>query len=166
MKVIGFVGQPCSGKSTLMRQLMSEIGDEWELVQEGLLRFHFNAQKNVMVMGIYDDRVFSGTDLLAKNVGPKFREWISAFDEQDTVIILWEGERFSNSPTIQHLLKTVDTELYLVEAPEEVLEERNRNRSNQNDNWRRSMKTRINNLVKRYSIKPLSEFDKDVIMKR
>ena len=145
---------------------MSEIGDEWELVQEGMIRFHFNAQKKVMVMGIYDDKVFSGTDRLAKNVGPKFREWISAFHEQDTVTILWEGERFSNNPTIQHLLKTVDTELYLVEAPEEVLEERNRNRSNQNDKWRKGMKTRINNLVKKYPIKPLSEFDKNVIMKK
>ena len=79
---------------------------------------------------------------------------------------MWEGERFSNNPTIQHLLKTVDTELYLVEAPEEVLEERNRNRSNQNDKWRKGMKTRINNLVKKYPIKPLSEFDKNVIMKK
>ena len=99
MKVVGFIGEPASGKSTYMRELMEGFGES-ELKEEGMVKYHEFREQKAFVLGIYDDQVFSGTDRLSKAVGPKFRDWLTKLNSNPFYkdwTVYWEGERLSNN---------------------------------------------------------------------
>ena len=67
MQIIGLIGEPAAGKSTVMRDFIARLGRK-EVVKEGLVAYTLYAEDKVMVAGIYDEQVFSGTDRLSKGV--------------------------------------------------------------------------------------------------
>lgn len=155
MKIIGLIGEPASGKSTILRKLIAGLGPGI-VKKEGLVAYtEFTADK-VIVAGIYDEQVFSGTDRLSKGCGPKYREWLSlrlADPAYADWRFYWEGERFSNSKFFDFFENLGDAvTVYYLEADEKLLSERNQARSNQNESWRKGMRTRMQNLHKRYSV--------------
>ena len=162
MKIIGYVGEPAVGKSTIMRSHIKKFISEGngELVKEGVVVYHKYPKSKSIVMGVYDEGVFSGTDRLSKSVGPVFRTWLSekqSDTEYDEWTLYWEGERFSNSPNLDHMYAICpETVVYLITAPEEVLAERHAARDNQDEKWLKGMKTRVENLAKKYPLVKLT----------
>lgn len=155
MKIIGLIGEPAAGKSTVFRNFIKGLG-EGSVKKEGLVGYTEYPEDKVFVAGIYDEQVFSGTDRLSKGCGPKYREWLLE-KVNDPAYSDWkfyfEGERFSNSKFFDFFqtLEVPVTVYYLV-CDEETLNERNANRSNQNPSWRKGMATRMRNLRENYPV--------------
>lgn len=151
MKIKYYIGRPGVGKSTYVRNIMKDLG-EGELVKEGLVVYHKFPNAKTIVLGIYDDSVFSGTDRTSKGVGPKFREWlIKVQTEYSDWTIIGEGERLSNNPNLDAMFAAGDMELIWVTVSEETLKQRHDGRGEeQSESWQRGMKTRIQNLCNKY----------------
>jgi hypothetical protein len=155
MKIIGIIGEPAAGKSTVMRNFIAGLGRN-EVIKEGLVAYTLYPEDKVIVAGIYDEQVFSGTDRLSKGCGPKYREWLLAKvndPEFSDWKFYWEGERFSNSKFFDFFRNLpVSPVTYYLEADAAVLNERNAKRSNQNPTWRKGMATRMLNLREGYPV--------------
>jgi len=155
MKIIGIIGEPAAGKSTVMRNLISGLGSG-AVEKEGLVAYTKFPESKTIIAGIYDEQVFSGTDRLSKGCGPKYREWLAAKNLEpayDSWTFYWEGERFSNSKFFDFFFNECSgVQVNYLVAEDEVLNERNANRSNQNPTWRKGMKTRMENLKKNYPV--------------
>ena len=155
MKIIGLIGEPASGKSTVFRNFIAGLG-EGVVHKEGLVVYTVFPDNKVFVAGIYDDQVFSGTDRTAKSCGPKFREWLTTKNADPKFadwVFYFEGERFSNSKFFDFFRdECEDVTIYYLQADEETLNERNANRSNQNLSWRKGMATRMRNLQENYPV--------------
>ena len=151
MKIKYYIGRPGVGKSTLVRKAMALLGDG-ELVKEGLVVYHKFPATKTIVLGIYDEAVFSGTDRWSKGVGPKFREWLAAATERfSDWTIIGEGERLSNNPNLDAMFATEDMELLLVTVSEDTLKQRHEGRGEaQSESWQKGMATRIRNLANKY----------------
>ena len=156
MQIIGLIGEPAAGKSTVMRNLLQTLSGEGTVVKEGLVAYTRFDESKVIVAGIYDEQVFSGTDRLSKGCGPKYREWLAAkVDDPEYADwkFYWEGERFSNSKFFDFFLTLpVQPVTYYLEADAQLLDERNAGRSNQNPTWRKGMATRMRNLREGYPV--------------
>jgi hypothetical protein len=154
MRVVFFVGEPGTGKTTRMREILAEYrkveGDE--MVVDGPVKYHrFNRQK-VLVLGIYDDSTFAGCDKLSKSCGPTFRQWL--IDNEDKYRdwgMFMEGERFMNDKTLPTLFEQESMKLVCLKVSEAELERRRVARNNtQNEKWLKGMKTRVANVCKAY----------------
>ena len=155
MKIIGLIGEPAAGKSTVFRKLIATLGGS-SIQKQGLVTYTLYHDDKVIVAGIYDEQVFSGTDRLSKGCGPTYREWIAQKNENpewDDWTFYWEGERFSNSKFFDFFRdECSDVTIYYLTADEKTLNERNANRSNQNPSWRKGMATRMRNLQENYAV--------------
>ncbi len=158
MQVIGIVGCPGSGKSTAMQNHMALLG-EGHVVKNGLLKYHVFPESSSIVIGLYDQNEFSGTDRLSKAVAPKFRTWLLEMACNPAYfgwVVYWEGERFSNKPCMDcmySLFGTFSMRVFLLEVPEEELTARHMFRV-QNPTWLLGMKTRMKNLAAMYPLIP------------
>jgi len=156
MLIVGLIGEPAAGKSTVMREFLSKLKGPSEVVKEGLVAYTVYPEERVMVAGIYDEQVFSGTDRLSKGCGPKYREWLLAKvldSEYAGWNFYWEGERFSNSKFFDFFLTLgVPYVTYYLTCDEKTLASRNVARSGQNDSWRKGMATRMRNLRNNYPV--------------
>jgi hypothetical protein len=155
MRVVFFVGEPGTGKTTRMREILAEYRkvEVDEMVVDGPVKYHrFNKQK-VLVLGIYDDSTFAGTDRLSKSCGPTFRQWL--IDNEDKYRdwgMFMEGERFMNDKTLPTLFEQESMKLVCLKVSEAELERRRVARNNtQNEKWLKGMKTRVANVCKNYS---------------
>jgi len=155
MKIVGLIGEPAAGKSTVFRKLIATLGTG-TVQKEGLVAYTIYPEDKVFVAGIYDEQVFSGTDRLSKGCGPKYREWLAAKvadPEYADWKFYWEGERFSNSKFFDFFFNEVPAvTVYYLQADENTLNERNAARSNQNPTWRKGMATRMRNLREGYPV--------------
>ena len=155
MRVTFYFGEPGTGKTTLVRGILAEYRkvEQDEMVVDGPVKYHrFNKQKT-LVLGIYDDSTFAGTDRLSKSCGPQFRQWLvdNAEKYADWGMFM-EGERFMNDKTLPSLFEQESMNLVCLKVSEEELERRRAARNNtQNESWMKGMKTRIANLRKRYT---------------
>lgn len=160
MRIVGLIGEPASGKSTVFRNLLSKLGSG-EVKKEGLVAYTEYPDDKVFVAGIYDEQVFSGTDRLSKGCGPKYREWLAAKCADPAYsdwVFYFEGERFSNSKFFDFFRdECSDVTIYYLICDEETLNERNANRSNQNPSWRKGMATRMRNLREGYLVKTVEQ---------
>lgn len=155
MKIIGIIGEPAAGKSTIMRNLITTLSSG-SVHKEKLVAYTIYPEDKIIIAGIYDEQVFSGTDRLSKGCGPSYREWLAtknANPEWNSWSFYWEGERFSNSKFFDFFRdECSDATIYYLTADDVTLNERNANRSNQNPTWRKGMKTRMENLKKNYPV--------------
>jgi hypothetical protein len=155
MKVVGFIGVPGVGKSTRMRKIIEGLGSG-TLEKEGMVSFHLFPETKSVVVGIYDDQLFSGTDRLGMAIAVKFREWATAKfldGEHDDWTMYWEGQRFSTNPMMKFFFENFDANIYLLEESDEVLQQRQDERGNkQTASFLKGMKTRVENLAKAWPI--------------
>ena len=154
MQITHYLGEPGTGKTTLMRAKLTEFRkveqDEW--VKDGYITYHKFPKQKVLILGRYDEGTFSGTDTWAKTAPPKFRQWVL---DNAEIFADWkiysEGERLSNNPTLDALFATENFTLVRLVVSDEELERRRQARNNtQNESWMKGMKTRIENLCKKY----------------
>ena len=154
MFVTFFIGVPGTGKTTLMREKLAEFRkvEQDELVAEGMVKYHrFNEQK-VLILGIYDESTFAGTDRLAKSCGPKFREWlVNNVETYEGWELVMEGERFMNDKTLPLLFEQESMNLVCLKVTEEELVRRREARNNtQSSTWLKGMATRVQNVCNTY----------------
>ena len=155
MFVTFYIGQPGTGKTTLMREKLAKLRkvEQDELVADGMVKYHKFEKQKTLVLGIYDESVFAGTDRLAKSVGPKFREWLVTNVESYTGWeLVMEGERFMNDKTLPLLFEQESMILVCLKVTEEELVRRREARNNtQNETWLKGMTTRVQNVCNTYS---------------
>ena len=161
MKIVGLIGEPAAGKSTVMRNFIATLAPCAAIVKDGLVTYTLFPEDKVIVAGIYDEQVFSGTDRLSKGCGPKYREWIAkqnADCEWDDYTFYWEGERFSNSKFFHFFYNECpEVVTYCLQCDDSTLYERNANRSNQNASWRKGMKTRMERLCREWPVEKVAQ---------
>lgn len=88
-------GLPVTGKTTLMRQIRTDLGKTYTLKEHGLLRYE--DYPHHVVLGIYNDEdTFAGTDKLSMAV----MKDTTSFLQSNTKKVLVEGDRLFNKKFI------------------------------------------------------------------
>ena len=138
-------GVPCSGKSTLMRNLIQEMGSHEDV--EPMKLFPCQKHDDVLVVGRYPEgETFGGTDRLSYGAIPKFRDFINQEAPKHKHIFL-EGDRFFRAVDIEWLLSEHDAKVYILKVSPEVEKERHiARRDEQAENWLQTRRSLINNL--------------------
>lgn len=144
--IIMIGGIPCSGKSTLMREIISELGSRFDI--EPMKLFSCQKHNDILVLGRYDeDESFGGTDRLSYGTIKKFREFI---DQEHTNYkhIIFEGDRFFRAVDIEWLLENHDAKVLIltVDAEEELRRHKERN-DTQTEKWLDGRRTQIKNIM-------------------
>lgn len=154
MRVTFYIGVPGCGKTTLMREKLAKLRklEQDELVADGMVKYHKFEKQKVLILGIYDESTFAGTDRLAKSCGPKFREWlVTNAETYEGWELVMEGERFMNDKSLPLLFQQESMKLVCLKVTEEELERRRKARNNtQNETWLKGMKTRVANVCDTY----------------
>ena len=144
-EIIAIGGVPASGKSTLMKKVINEY-KPLKTFKYGLIRGLYDKEKNLYFIGIYDDSVFCGTDKLSMAVQPHFFKLI---DKLPDARFVFEGDRLFN----QSLFDKYDCEIVVLNANEETIEQRHKQRSdNQTDRFKRAKQTKINNILNKNEV--------------
>ena len=139
-------GVPCSGKSTLTRNIISELGSA-ELVEPMKL---FTCQKHgdILVVGRYPEgETFGGTDRLSYGTISKFREFIIQECPKYKHIII-EGDRFFRMKDIEWLVSEYDAKVFVLTISS--LEEQRRHvkrQDSQTEKWLKGRRSQISNIL-------------------
>ena len=144
--IIMIGGVPCSGKSTLTRNIISELGSV-ELVEPMKL---FTCQKHgdILVVGRYPEgETFGGTDRLSYGTISKFREFIIQECPKYKHIII-EGDRFFRMKDIEWLVSEYDAKVFVLTISS--LEEQRRHvkrQDSQTEKWLKGRRSQISNIL-------------------
>jgi predicted kinase len=142
-KVIIVAGEPCTGKTTLIKEAFNPAAMP-KMFQYEKLRGH--VKENLFIAGIYgQDPIFEGTDKLSMSVQPSAVGFISHMKYGSLVA---EGDRLANAKFLQSCADfDVHTHLVILHAPNETLAERHTGRGdNQSSSWLASRQTKVQNL--------------------
>lgn len=155
-------GVPGTGKTTLMKNIINEHLGTISAFQDELicklLPSHYNPDYNLHILGKYDDSesVFQGTDRYSMACQPEFPEFLNRIDGAN---LFFEGDRLFNGKTIDSLFAAGYDISIIVLTADSVLEERYKQRgSDQNPQFLKSRKTKIDNLVTRFDLMGCIEF--------
>lgn len=144
-EIIAIGGVPASGKSTLMKKVIKEY-KPLKTFKYGLIRGLYDKEQNLYFIGIYDDSVFCGTDKLSMAVQPHFFKLI---DKLPQARFVFEGDRLFN----QSLFDKYDCEIVVLNANEETIDQRHKQRSdNQTDRFKKAKQTKINNILNKNEV--------------
>ena len=143
--IIMIGGIPCSGKSTLMRNILSELGSHEDV--EPMKLFPCQKYGDTLVVGRYPaGETFGGTDRISYGAIPKFRDFINQEAPKHKHIFL-EGDRFFRAVDIEWLLSEHDAKVYILKVSPEVESERHIARGDeQSEKWLQTRRTLISNL--------------------
>ena len=138
-------GAPCSGKTTLIRAIIKELGSYEEY--EPLPLFPCQKYGDILVVGRYlEGQIFSGTDRLSYATIPKFRNFIlQEYTKHKHILI--EGDRFFRAKDIEWLLVNFVAKIYILKVSLEIEKQRHIARGdNQSEKWLQTRRSLINNL--------------------
>ncbi len=144
-------GIPCSGKSTLMRGLISRLGSH-KLI-EPMPLFKCQEHDDILVCGQYPEgETFGGTDKLSYGAIPKFREFIDFASKKYRHTIV-EGDRFFRAEDIEWVVDNYKSSVYILTVD---LEEEKRRHISRNDTqtevWLRGRRSQIDNIRKNINL--------------
>ncbi len=147
-RIIALGGEPASGKSTLMKQIIKQHMP-LKTFSYGLVRGLYAKDQDIYFIGIYDNSVFCGTDKLSMAVQPDF---IKLIDRKPDSTFVFEGDRLFN----QSLFDQKQCEIFVLEVTEETLKARHEKRQdNQTEQFKKAKRTKIQNIKNRNTIKIL-----------
>ena len=145
MKVIAIGGEPGSGKTTLMKMLISHYGvapkyDAFKLVP-------YLQKDNIYILGKYEENeVFSGTDRMSMAVQPEAIKFLATLSNDS--VVLYEGDRLFTASFLEDCLEKYDLSIVYLSTDKEVRKERYKERgSNQNETWLQGRETKISNIM-------------------
>jgi deoxyadenosine/deoxycytidine kinase len=148
-KVIAIGGEPATGKTTLMFELI-KLADDWEIVKpKKLLDAMYSKKQNLYILGKYanDGNVFQGTDRLSMAVQPDAEQFFEDLVGQSANVI-FEGDRLFNQKLLEKIVDKFDTKIIVLMATQAELDQRHVDRNdNQNDTFKNGRKTKISNLM-------------------
>jgi uridine kinase len=139
-------GAPCSGKSTLTRNMLNELCSA-EYV-EPMKLFPCEKRGDVLVVGRYpENETFGGTDRISYGAIPKFRDFIDQEVSKYTNIIL-EGDRFFRAKDIEWLLENHDAKVFVLTVSDNEEKRRHVERQDtQTEKWLKGRRTQIRNIM-------------------
>ena len=139
-------GVPCSGKSTLTRNIISGLGSA-ELVEPMKL---FTCQKHgdILVVGRYPEgETFGGTDRLSYGTISKFREFIIQECSKYKHIII-EGDRFFRMKDIEWLVSEYNAKIFVLTVSSSEEQRRHVERQDsQSEKWLKGRRSQISNIL-------------------
>ena len=144
--IIMIGGIPCSGKSTLMREIISGLGSAENV--EPMKLFSCQKHNDILVLGRYaEGEPFGGTDRLSYGTIKKFREFIDQ-EHQNYKHIIFEGDRFFRTVDIEWVLEKHNSKVLIltVEAKEEERRHKER-KDTQTEKWLNGRRTQIKNIM-------------------
>jgi len=148
IKIIAMGGEPCSGKTTLMFQLIS-LADDWKIVKpEKLLDAMYSEKLNTYILGKYenDGNTFQGTDRLSMAVQPDAVQFIKTIQNTN---VIFEGDRLFNGKFIDEIENVTENyKVLILKASDKILDQRHIDRKDdQDDKFKNSRKTKISNIM-------------------
>lgn len=153
MKLLSIIGYPGAGKTTLMLEILHQLGGLQYRYQYGTLKYLrkvYSTSNEVIVLGEYGVGAWGGTDRLSMSVQPKAMEF---FQNEHPEKVIWEGDRLGNASFFEFCQTLPNTEfkLVVVELSPEILAERRENREfevgrKQDPVWLKGRETKIDNL--------------------
>ncbi len=145
MKVIAIGGEPGSGKSTLMKEVIKHYGvepkyDAFKLVP-------YLQKDNIYVLGKYEEgEVFSGTDRMSMAVQPEAIKFLTTLPTNS--IVFYEGDRLFTASFLEDCLDKYELKIIYLSTDKEIRKERYKERgSNQNETWLQGRETKIANIM-------------------
>ena len=144
-------GVPCSGKSTLIREIIKELGSAEDVEPFPL----FKSQKHgdILVVGRYpENETFGGTDKLSYGTINKFRDFIIQEQPKYKHIIV-EGDRFFRSVDLEWIVENYDTKVFVltVDSDEEKRRHVERN-DTQSEVWLSGRRSQISNILTNFNL--------------
>lgn len=149
MKICAIGGEPGSGKSTLVKQIISQLPD-LKPFKYLKLRGLYSGPKNLFILGVYEEgEVFSGTDRLSMAVQPDADKFLThVLQNLPTHNILFEGDRLFNGKFLTACEATAPTRAYVLTVSDEEKKRRYAERgTNQNEQFLRSRATKYRNIL-------------------
>lgn len=156
MKVIVIGGYPGSGKSTIVRKVITELeqqGKKFKNNRRGIITWM--ESKEIVILGSYaPDEKFPGTDRLPLNAQPEAQRFIlDARRDWPTKVLLFEGDRLFNDKMLTFLAENgMDVILCIVFTAKPLLEARRKKRSEQNESWRKGRETKVDRISMTYPV--------------
>ena len=138
-------GVPCSGKSSLTKNILSELGSGEML--EPLSLFPCEKRGDVLIVGCYPEgETFGGTDRISYGAISKFRDFIDQEAPKHKHIFL-EGDRFFRAKDIEWLLDNHDAKVYILTVNTEEEKRRHIKRQDtQTEKWLQGRRSQISNI--------------------
>ena len=145
MKVIAIGGEPGSGKTTLVKNIMEQY--QFEPKYDSFKLVPYLQSNNIYILGKYEEgEVFSGTDRMSMAVQPEAIKFLD-FVPKDSIII-FEGDRLFTASFLEHCVDNYDTKIIYLATDKSVRQERYKIRgSNQNETWLQGRETKISNIL-------------------
>ena len=149
--IIMIGGAPCSGKSTLVRSILSELGSAENV--EPMKLFSCQKHNDILVVGRYpEEEAFGGTDRLSYGTISKFRKFIiQEYSKYKHIII--EGDRFFRMKDIEWLVSeynagTFDAKIFVLTVSSSEEQRRHIERQDtQSEKWLKGRRSQINNIL-------------------
>ena len=144
-------GVPCSGKSSLTRNIISELGSGEML--EPMKLFPCEKRGNVLVIGRYPEgETFGGTDRISYGAISKFRDFIDQEAPKHPHIFL-EGDRFFRAKDIEWLLDNHQAKVYILTVSAEEEKRRHIQREDtQTEKWLAGRRSQISNIMTNFML--------------
>ena len=138
-------GIPTSGKSTIARNILKELGSGEML--EPLSLFPCEKRGDVLIVGRYpEDETFGGTDRISYGAISKFRDFIDQEAPKHKHIFL-EGDRFFRAKDIEWLLDNHDAKVYILTVNADEEKRRHIERQDtQTEKWLQGRRSQISNI--------------------
>lgn len=163
MKVIVIGGYPGSGKSTIVKEMLSKLVDDFGHIftmhKYGKL-VPYMASDSLIVLGTYSPgQQFPGTDRMAMNAQPEVQQFLLDYAEmlyeegEPERIVLYEGDRLFNTKMLNFIKAShMNLRLCIVQAAQQYVEERRQARSVQNESWRKGRQTKVDKIALQYPV--------------
>lgn len=144
MKLIGIVGEPATGKTTLVRAVLKRLGNEYTPFKYRLV-YGRQYPSGLFVLGIYrDGEMFGGTDRLSMAVQPDAIRFLKKVPDHATV--LFEGDRLTRAGFLRAAGEGLL--LFVLEASPSEKEKRHRQRADsQKPTFHRSRATLVQRIA-------------------
>lgn len=147
-KLLAIGGVPAVGKTTLMRQFMSEFSTWKETEMFPKVIGHYNREADIYVLGKYTQSdLFSGTDKLSMAVQPKMLRYLQIVRG---VKIVFEGDRLFTKSFLEKVAadKGISLRVMVLEAPPKTVSARHISRNDsQTDKFIKGRETKVNNIL-------------------
>lgn len=151
MRVVMIIGEPCVGKSLLVKELMKLTGP-FEFSSVKYVPHHYSPSRGLIILGRYDEpHKFPGTDRMSMASQPHVLKWLNQVSELGYKNVLFEGDRLGNASMIDAIL-ACGWELQVIHLwlrPAYLNKRRAEQRPDQSASFVRSRETKIRNLRNR-----------------
>ncbi len=161
MRILGIIGEPATGKSTLMRAVIRGLqGQGYEHKFLKLMRVTYWPDSKTVVLGVYPPgETFGGTDRLSMAVqadAEMFMYNITQHGGRGTdFTVMFEGDRLGNAKFLKFCkeLPNVQCMFFALRAPLGELEKRHSSRVDfQSEVWLKGRRSKVNRLIEEFQM--------------